>query len=194
MALYPEVQKKAQAEIDAVVGPNRLPNFEDRPSLPYINAVVKESMRWHVPAPLAIPHMATNDDEYDGYYIPKGTVLLGNAWSILHNPESFNNPMEYQPERYLKGGLLNPDYMDTNSVVFGFGRRICPGRHLADNLLYSIVSCLLAVYDIKPPVDDEGNTIKLEAEFTSQFLSYPVPFKCIIMPRTPAAEALIRDC
>jgi cytochrome P450 len=52
MALYPEVQKKAQAEIDSVVGPNRLPNFEDRPSLPYINAVVKESMRWHVPAPL----------------------------------------------------------------------------------------------------------------------------------------------
>ena len=99
MALYPEAQKKAQAEIDAVVGPDRLPNFEDRPSLPYINAVVKESMRWHVPAPLgafllssvlfliltgseAIPHMATNDDEYDGYYIPKGTVVLGNAWRV----------------------------------------------------------------------------------------------------------------
>ena len=99
MALYPEVQKKAQAEIDSVVGPNRLPNFEDRPSLPYINAVVKESMRWHTPAPLgaflslcvlctiltgseAIPHMATNDDEYDGYYIPKGTVVLGNAWLV----------------------------------------------------------------------------------------------------------------
>ena len=101
MAMYPEVQKKAQAEIDSVVGPNRLPNFEDRPSLPYINAVVKETMRWHVPAPLgvffklsswvlwtfltdskAVPHMATNDDEYDGYYIPKGTVVLGNAWSV----------------------------------------------------------------------------------------------------------------
>ena len=110
--------------------------------------------------------------------------------AILHDPELFNNPMEYQPERYLKDGLLKPDYMDTNSVVFGFGRRlvlistystmytswiiflrICPGRHLADNLLYSIVSCLLAVYDIKPPVDGEGNPIKLEADFTSEFLS-----------------------
>jgi hypothetical protein len=99
--------------------------------------------------------------------------------------------MEYQPERYLKDGLLNPDYMDTNSVVFGFGRRLvlysttmysnylidylpfrtCPGRHLADNLLYSTVSCLLAVYDIKPPVDDKGNPIKLEADFTSEFIS-----------------------
>ena len=99
MALYPEVQKKAQAEIDSVIGPNRLPNFEDRPSLPYINAIVKETLRWHLPAPLgaflstcvlctiltsseAIPHMATNDDEYDGYYIPKGTVILGNAWLV----------------------------------------------------------------------------------------------------------------
>ena len=107
MALYPEVQKKAQAEIDYVVGPNRLPNFEDRPSLPYINAVVKESMRWHVPAPLgmfllswvppytfltdskAMPHMATTDDEYDGYYIPKGTVVLGNAWSVRTTITSF---------------------------------------------------------------------------------------------------------
>ena len=99
MALYPEVQKKAQAEIDAVVGPNRLPDFEDRPSLPYINAIVKESSRWHLVVPLGrlffvtvvttiltssegIPHMATNDDEYNGYYIPKGTVVIGNAWSV----------------------------------------------------------------------------------------------------------------
>ena len=100
MALHPEVQKKAQAEIDAVVGLNRLPDFEDRPFLPYVNAVVKESMRWHLVAPLgenfffhhtcyilltsfeAIPHMTTNDDEYDGYYIPKGTVVLGNGWPV----------------------------------------------------------------------------------------------------------------
>ena len=93
-----------------------------------------------------MPHMATNDDEYDGYYIPKGTVVLGNAWSvtnrrfttfcsltfscftdrsILHDPELFNNPMEYEPERYLKDGLLKPDYLgNINSVVFGFGRRL----------------------------------------------------------------------
>ena len=100
MALYPEVQKKAQAEIDAVVGPNRLPDFHDRPSLPYVNAVVKESSRWNLVAPLGrefgyrfvvpiiltssegIPHMSTIDDEYNGYYIPKGTVMIGNAWLV----------------------------------------------------------------------------------------------------------------
>ena len=99
MALYPEVQKKAQAEIDAVVGQNRLPDFHDRPSLPYINAVVKESSRWNLVAPLGrpfviiivdtiptsskgIPHMSIIDDEYNGFFIPKGTVMIGNGWLI----------------------------------------------------------------------------------------------------------------
>ena len=99
MALYPEVQKKAQAEIDAVVGPNRLPNFHDRPSLPYINAVIKESTRWNLAAPLGgpffiiivstiltssegIPHMSTGADEYNGFYIPKGTIMIANAWLV----------------------------------------------------------------------------------------------------------------
>ena len=106
MALYPDVQKKAQAEIDAVVGPNRLPDFHDRSSLPYINAVVKESSRWNLVLPLGmpfviiiittiltssegIPHMTTNDDEYDGYYIPKGTVVLGNGWPVRTTPPTF---------------------------------------------------------------------------------------------------------
>ena len=98
MALYPEAQKKAQAEIDTVVGPNRLPDFHDRPSLPYINAVIKELSRWNLVGPLGrffviiivvtmmcsegIPHMTTSDDEYNGFYIPKGTVVIGNAWSV----------------------------------------------------------------------------------------------------------------
>ena len=97
MALYPEVQKKAQAEIDAVVGSKRLPDFHDRHSLPYLNAVLKETLRWNLVAPLgrllliiivatiltspkAIPHMSTTDDEYNGFYIPKGTIVIGNAW------------------------------------------------------------------------------------------------------------------
>jgi len=101
MALYPEVQKKAQVEIDAVIGNNRLPNFNDRDALPYTNAIVKEAMRWLPVAPLGsfirAPsikffrllifftggiHMCTADDEYDGYFIPKGTVVIGNSWSV----------------------------------------------------------------------------------------------------------------
>ena len=99
MALYPEVQKKAQAEIDTVVGPNRLPDFHDRPSFPYINAIIKELSRWNLVAPLgrpfvivivatiltsskALPHMSTMDDEYNGFYIPKGSIMIGNAWLV----------------------------------------------------------------------------------------------------------------
>jgi hypothetical protein len=99
MALYPKVQKKAQAEIDAVVGPNRFPDFHDRPFLPYIDAVVKELSRWNLVLPLGrpfiiiiiatiltsskgFPHMSTMDDEYNGFYIPKGTIMIGNAWLV----------------------------------------------------------------------------------------------------------------
>ena len=98
--------------------------------------------------------------------------------SILHDPKAFNNPMEYQPERYLKDGELNPDVMNldsgiwlctvdpkystTASFLISLFPRICPGRHFSDNSLYLIVSCLLAVYDIKPPVDDQGNITKLK--------------------------------
>ena len=122
------------------------------------------------------------DGEYERLLLlPLLTFLIR---SILHDPKSFNNPMKYQPERYLKDGRLNPDVIDPASVAFGYGRRsvidpiyfsdmdlmvylssICPGRHLADNILYSIVSSLLAVYDIKPPA--EG----LKPEFSGQVVS-----------------------
>ena len=111
--------------------------------------------------------------------------------SILHDPKTFNNPMKFQPERYLKDGKLNPDVMDPDSAVFGFGRRsvdvafsvmrssyglnlsasMCPGKHFANNSSYILASCLLAVYDITPPVDDRGNVIELKPEFTSALAS-----------------------
>ena len=98
MAMYPEALGKAQAEIDAVVGINRLPDFNDRPYLPYVNAIIKEMMRWQLVLPLGkrffnvliqlfimtgFAHMATEDDEYDGYFIPKGTAVIGAAWYVF---------------------------------------------------------------------------------------------------------------
>lgn len=80
MALHPDVQRKAQAELDAVVGLMRLPDFEDQRSLPYIEAIVKECLRWQNVFTLGLPHRLMQDDEYDGYYIPKGSIVLGNIW------------------------------------------------------------------------------------------------------------------
>ena len=79
----PGVQAKARAELDAVVGPDRLPTFSDRPKLPYVNAIMKETLRWHVSAPLGLPHFTTEDDEYNGYHIPRGSVVLANLWCVL---------------------------------------------------------------------------------------------------------------
>lgn len=80
MALYPEVQRKAQEEIERVLGLNCLPTISDRSLLPYINAVVKEVLRWQPVAPMAIPHMSDKDDTYGKYFIPKGSVILPNIW------------------------------------------------------------------------------------------------------------------
>ena len=80
MAKYPDIQRKAQEELDAVVGPRRLPHFTDRPSLPYINAIVKECFRWQSVVPLGVPHRVSEDEEYNGYLIPKGSILIANQW------------------------------------------------------------------------------------------------------------------
>ena len=80
MALHPEAQAKAQKELDEVVGRDRLPDFSDKENLPYVDLVIKETLRWFPFAPLGIPHMASEDDEYEGHFIPKGTTIVANAW------------------------------------------------------------------------------------------------------------------
>ncbi len=82
MTLYPNAQKKAQAELDAVVGTGRLPEFSDRTSLPYVGALVKELLRWHCGTPLGLAHRAVADDEYDGHLIPGGATVLVNMWCV----------------------------------------------------------------------------------------------------------------
>jgi cytochrome P450 len=80
MTVFPAVQRKAQEEIDQNVGTGRLPGFQDRQNLPYIDAIVKEVLRWHPVAPMGLPHMTTEDDICEGYLIPKGALLLPNIW------------------------------------------------------------------------------------------------------------------
>jgi len=83
MTLYPEVQRQAQAEIDKVVGNHRLPSFSDRSNLPYVDAIVKEALRWLPVAPMGLSHMTTEDDTYEGYFIPKGALLIPNIWYVF---------------------------------------------------------------------------------------------------------------
>ncbi|OCH88112.1 cytochrome P450 [Obba rivulosa] len=123
MTIYQEVQKRAQEQLMQVVGPNRLPEFSDRPRLPYIDALCKECLRWQPVVPLGVAHRSMVDDEYNGFFIPAGSAVMQNTWAILHDPEEYPEPEEFKPERFLKNGQLNPAIRDPAVAAFGAGRR-----------------------------------------------------------------------
>ncbi|KAJ3537164.1 hypothetical protein NMY22_g5703 [Coprinellus aureogranulatus] len=185
LAMNPEAQRKAQAEIDSVVGLGRLPSLDDRESLPYVSAVVKEVERWHTVAPLGFTHVTARDDEYNGYFIPKGTYVLTNTWAILHDPSIYENPLEFNPDRFIRDGKLDPTLRDPASAIFGYGRRICPGRYLGDNTFFLVTASVLSAFNILPLKDDFGNPIPLKLEASPLIISTPAPYKVDIRLRTP---------
>ncbi|KAL1939472.1 hypothetical protein VTO73DRAFT_10028 [Trametes versicolor] len=192
MASYPEVQKRAQVELDTVVGPHRLPNFDDQPSLPYIAAIIRECIRWRIVVPLGIMHHSMEDDEYRGYHIPKGTLVIPNAWAMTRDTRHYPDPEEFKPERYLKDGKLNPEVLDPGDFGFGYGRRGCPGRDFSEAALFSLMSHVLHTLKIGPPLDVDGKPLPLDVGMTDGgILALPEPFECTIAPRSAEAEALI---
>ncbi|TFY83648.1 hypothetical protein EWM64_g367 [Hericium alpestre] len=190
MTLHPEIQTKAQAEIDAVVGNERLPTFADRPNLPYIDAIVKEVARWNPVAPIGLPHRLKEDDIQGGYLIPKDSIVIANIWKFLHDPETYKNPLEFQPERFLKTETHEPE-TDPYLYAFGFGRRVCPGSLLADASVFISIVMSLAAFDILKPRDANGNEITPSGEYISSTVSHAKHFDCEIKPRSQKAAALI---
>ncbi|KAG9312714.1 cytochrome P450 [Chiua virens] len=175
MMNHPEVQRRAHVEIDAIVGRERLPDFEDRELLPYVDAVLRETMRWCPVTPLGTPHATTEDDVYDGYHIPRGAIIMPNVWAISRNEEKYPNPEVFMPERFLReDGTLNDDMIPW---TFGFGRRICPGRHVADASLWCAMVCMLTVFRIEKT---EGSD---KVEWTTGMTRRPLPFPCRFVPR-----------
>jgi len=123
MVLNPKVMKKAQEELDRVVGKGRLPDFSDRDDLPYIDAVVKELLRWNPPLPIGLPYRATQDDIYRGYIIPAGATVIQNAWAVCRDPGIYPDPEVFNPDRFLKDGKINPLVFNPEDRIFGSGRR-----------------------------------------------------------------------
>ncbi|RPD57201.1 CyP450 monooxygenase [Lentinus tigrinus ALCF2SS1-7] len=191
MSLYPEVQRKAQAQLDAVVGHDRLPGFEDRKSLTYVDAILKESLRWMNVTPLGKAHSTTEDDEFGGYFIPAGSILMANIWACLHDPEIYEDPDVFKPERFIRDGKLDPDVRDPYDFAFGFGRRICPGRFFGDAALFINIAAMLHVFDISPPLDERGEEIAIEPIMSDCIMSRPEDSRCSIKPRGLWAEKLI---
>ncbi|KAJ2917340.1 hypothetical protein MD484_g3048, partial [Candolleomyces efflorescens] len=192
MAMHPEAQLRAKKEVDNIIGLGRLPMIEDQEEMVYIQALILELFRWHQVTPLALPHSTTSDIHYEGYTIPKGTIVMGNVWAVLHDPEVFDSPMEFIPERYIKDGKINADSPDPLKLVFGFGRRSCPGRHLGMDMLYMMIVSTLLLFDILPPKDEFGNQKNVEATFKDGITYQVEDFDCVIRPRSGEAEAFIR--
>ncbi|TFK43940.1 cytochrome P450 [Crucibulum laeve] len=162
MILYPEVQKRAQAEVDAVTS-GRLPTLNDLAVLPYITAMIKEIIRWAPVTPLGIPHSVTKNDTYNGFTIPKGSRIVGNIWAIAHDEELYPDPFTFNPERHL-GEMPQTDPF---KFVFGFGRRICPGAHLAELSLFLNVASILATFTIAKALDANKREIEPPIAWTS---------------------------
>ncbi|CUA73980.1 O-methylsterigmatocystin oxidoreductase [Rhizoctonia solani] len=157
MVLFPDKQRKAQRELESVLGSGRMPEFQDRDSLPYVDALVKEVLRWHPVLPLAIAHVATEDIVHKEYIIPEGTTLLPNIWSMSRDETMYPNSNEFLPERFLpksQGGLHARPAIDPTEFVFGFGRRICPGQTLATEVLWISAASILANFDILPWINE----------------------------------------
>jgi len=190
MMTHPEIQHQAQAELTSVTGNERLPTMEDRASLPYVNLILKEIYRWCPPGPLALPHTAIRDDVYEGYDIPAGTVIQGNVWALMHDENMYPDPFTFDPDRF-SGANGRAVQEDPTKWVWGFGRRVCPGQHLADAMLFISIASTLSMFNISMVVDEKGCTVEPVLDFTTTGVTSKVkPFKCQVVPR-PECDGLL---
>ncbi|ESK86303.1 cytochrome p450 [Moniliophthora roreri MCA 2997] len=198
MLWYPEVLKKAREEVDRVVGSDRLPTFEDEEQLPYVIACIKELLRCRPPTPVGIPHRSSEDVFYNGYFIPKGSLVFGNVWTMQMDPVRFSNPRKFVPERWFTKGTngkssgsmkLTNNGPNRDNYTFGWGLRFCQGMHLAEASLFIAISRIIWGLDFEGsiPLDpwDEKNYI-------GGFAINPLPFSAAFRARTPKHAEIIR--
>ncbi|KAG9316164.1 cytochrome P450 [Chiua virens] len=174
------------SELDSVLGRENLPTFDDRASLPFIDCIVLEVFRWNVVTPLGFPHMVIDEDEYLGYRIPKGSMVLGNNWVILRDPDVFPNPEQFDPSRFLKTAEGSAIARETiESTVYGWGKRTCPGRHVGYSALFIMISHILRCFDVVKPLDDAGDEFEPVPEFCNKlFVRRALPTPCRMRVRS----------
>ncbi|KAK3307263.1 putative O-methylsterigmatocystin oxidoreductase [Chaetomium strumarium] len=193
LAAAPHVQETAHAELMRVVGPDRTPTFDDIKDLPYVRACVKEVLRMH-PTPFwGIKHFADADVVYKNYVIPKGTILLGNTSFLHYDPDRYEEPFEFRPERYLGFPKYSSEYANQGDpyqrdhFTFGMGRRICPGSRLAENSLDIALANVLWAFEVRPPLVDgveaAGVDVSDDAWDDTSFRG-PKPYKIRFVPRS----------
>ncbi|KAI0700095.1 cytochrome P450 [Cytidiella melzeri] len=208
MVAYPDVLRKAQAELDAVVGRGRAPTFNDMADLPYIKAMVKETLRWRPVVRLTVPH-ATIEElsflEMSGMAFAVWINLTLRRTSSLTPYTHLRDPAIYpdfdvfRPERFLdatgKIEVTPPGTHQMGHVSYGFGRRNCPGMYFANQSIFIVIATMLWAFDIRAPVDQNGNAVLPNTTDCVDLgiVIAPVPFKCQITPRFREAEAILES-
>lgn len=220
MTKWNDVLKKAQLEVDAVIGEDRTPVWSDYEQLPYVAAVVKEAMRWRPVVPLAFPHAAAEgkktsihikcylyltdwiaDDWFDGYFIPKGSTVIVNGWGLHHDETRFANPDVFDPDHYKGQTALAPelaaaaDYDTRDHYGYGTGRRICPGIHVAERNLFMAIAKIIWAFDISPAMGEDGKPVAPDVDpqtgYSEGFLVCAKDFGCRITVRSEKRRATI---
>ncbi|KAF8856409.1 cytochrome P450 [Acephala macrosclerotiorum] len=174
MALHPEKVAIAHAELDRVVGGDRLPAYEDAQNLPYIRALIKEVHRWAPIAVVGIPHATTKALNYRGYTFPKGTILFPNIPALNMDAARYKDPSFFEPLRFVHdsqdsvSSAQSSSYQDRDHANYGFGRRFCPGAYVADYAIFMAISRILWAFDLKKI---PGSDIRMDQERGTLFLS-----------------------
>ncbi|KAH8689604.1 cytochrome P450 [Talaromyces proteolyticus] len=172
--------------------PNALTDFDnskDRDKLPYIEAIIQEAHRWYPVRPMGFPHTTTDEDMCGGYRIPRGSILMPNVWAFTHGQMVYHDPMHFTPERFLNTEKLSVE-PDLTSMLFGWGRRACPGRLVAESAMYLTIALFLKIFDIRKPVEN-GREINPVVNIKPGVVVHPEPFQIVIETRSPKHRALL---
>ncbi len=197
---WPAVLRRAQAEVDAVVGADRTPTWADYARLPYVAACVKEAHRWRAMAPLGFPHSLAEDDWVDGMLLPKGSDVFINVFALHHDDVRFPDPDVFDPDHYrgvtaLASELANGDHASRDHYGYGAGRRLCPGIHLAERNLFLALAKLVWAFDVGPGKDAAGQVVEPdvshETGYSSGFLVCAEDFPCTITVRSEERRATV---
>ncbi|KAF2653084.1 cytochrome P450 [Lophiostoma macrostomum CBS 122681] len=194
MVLYPDVARAAQAEIDKVCG-DHLPGLADESNMPYIHACVKETLRWMPTVTMGVPHAVIRDDLYNGYRIPKGATVVVNVWGISRDENRHAKPSVFDPTRYIDDrqsaaeSALDSDPANRDHFVFGAGRRVCQGMHIADRSLFLAISRMLWAFDFEAV---QGETIN-PSNLTEGMFVKPDHFEARIAPRSHKRAEAVRS-
>ncbi|OSX58539.1 hypothetical protein POSPLADRAFT_1152453 [Postia placenta MAD-698-R-SB12] len=191
MVLHPRVYVKARDEIEHIVGINNLPTLEHRGSLPYVNCIIQELYRWNPPLPLGLPHHLQSRDEYRDFHIPEGSMVFANIWQMSRSAEFYRDAESFRPERFEDLDANVDVLSDSRNYVFGFGRRICPGRYFAEDAIWSAITHIIAIFDIEKAYNADGGEITPAVHFRPGLTSPPAEFRCKIYPRSSELASLM---